>query len=45
MKVDIRVDADFIGDPKTQRLIRELGDKVISSLLSLWGYAAKHRTK
>ena len=45
MKVDIRVDADFTGDPKTQRLIRELGDKVITSLLALWGYAAKHRTK
>jgi hypothetical protein len=45
MKADIRVDADFIGNPKTQRVIREMGDKVITSLLSLWGFAAKHRTK
>jgi hypothetical protein len=40
MKVDIRVDADFICHPKTQRLIREMGDKVVASLLSLWGYIA-----
>jgi len=45
MKVDIRVDADFIGDPKTQRLIREFGEKAVISLMALWGYAAKHRTK
>jgi hypothetical protein len=45
MRADIRVDADFIGNPKTQRLIRELGPNAIISLLALWGYAARNRPK
>lgn len=43
MIVDFRVDADFPTHPKTKKLIRRLGHSGVFWLLSLWGWARKHR--
>jgi len=42
---DIRLDVDFLGNLKTRKLIRELGDHGAVCMIRLWSYVALHHPK
>ena len=42
MNKDFRVNVDFIGHPKTLRLIRRFDHEALSYILRLWSYTAKY---
>jgi len=45
MSRDIRLDVDFLGNMKTRKLIRELGDHGAICMVRLWSYVALHHPK
>lgn len=40
--MDFRIDVGFIEHPKTLRLLRKLGDKGLTALLTLWTWCTKY---
>lgn len=45
MSRDIRLDVDFLGNMKTRKLIRELGDHGAVCMIRLWSYVALRHPK
>jgi len=43
MNTDIRIDTQFLANPKTKRLIREAGPDALRCLIQLWSWAAMNR--